>query len=834
MAKKQIKKLSISPNPASFLRTALHHVNDIVIFLSKEGIITEFNRAAEFYYGIKRDHAINMQYEALCKQSKKDVIFSIKKHEIIEKRSFSAISNFNAFFVQENDEENNENELIIEWSFIDLVDLNNDSVGVILQGNNVTEKVKFEMKDKNIQEYLESISSCMPGNFYWKDKEGRYLGCNNALLDTIGFISKAAIVGKNDFDLWPNQAKEITNNDKKVMKSGKILYLEEWIDSPLTGRKDFTAIKMPLLDRYGNIAGVLCNSLEITELKKTQAELKKEKEKAEATNLAKTEFLENIRHDLRTPLSGIIGFSNLIKSEADKIHNEKIAEFANGIHASSEALLELLNEVLETMRITSGDKPLLKKKFNLKSKLEQIVKLNLPKAYEKHLVLTLDYDDNIPKWIVSDPHRIQRIVLDLLANALKFTNEGKVIVSVKLGKIIKEDREAIVKIAISDTGIGIPAEKREEIFERFKRLMPSFEGTYKGLGLGLAIVKQFVDDLEGEIYLESEINKGSTFTCTIPLKIALLDESFDVDKIVDTEPKPAANSNNIMPNMSSIVLNVQEGPTLASILLVEDQEIAVQIGRCILEGLGCSVDIAKDGKQAVMLATSTSHRYDLIIMDIGLPLLDGVEATKEIRRWEATQDNFCTPIVALTAHIDAEHKQRCLDVKMQTILSKPFTKELANQTLKTYLPDKFQKIKNFSKPVLTVQDEANNEMFTNPSAILDLQEAALKTNGNLTLIKELLQMLINSFPQEVSMMQQAYQKQDWSTIQNIAHKLKGGCSYVGAVRLQSVCNHLHKYLKEEKTEKRNDLYRQMLREIEAVKVEYEKLVAEDFIEHKAV
>jgi two-component system, OmpR family, aerobic respiration control sensor histidine kinase ArcB len=234
----------------------------------------------------------------------------------------------------------------------------------------------------------------------------------------------------------------------------------------------------------------------------------------EAVSKAKSEFLENMRHDIRTPLTGITSVAKKIREEVDSV---KIKEYADSILASSNALQDFLNEILETIHVSSGRVPLYKNKFDLKKCLAEIVNLNLAKATEKHLDLSVYYDANIPNYLVGDVKRIQRIVLELVTNALNFTDTGSVKICACLAK--KEDRNVIVKISVTDTGIGIPSDKQQEIFLRFKRALSS-----KGAGLGLAVIKEFIDDLKGEIYVESKLNIGSIFTCVIPLKEALLSE----------------------------------------------------------------------------------------------------------------------------------------------------------------------------------------------------------------------------------------------------------------------------------------------------------------------
>lgn len=249
-----------------------------------------------------------------------------------------------------------------------------------------------------------------------------------------------------------------------------------------------------------------------------------ERSTAEMARHTKTVFLQNMQHEMRTPLSGIVNIAALIQSEA---HNSNIQQYAENLAASSQALLNFLDEVLETVSISSGEIPLLKKKFNLQQTLEQIINLNRAKAQTKALKLSLDIDPKLPQFIIGDKVRIHRIGLELVANALNFTQHGHVTLKASLAK--HQDRDIVIKLIVEDSGIGIAKAQQTEIYQQFKHITPSYQGIYKGSGLGLSIVKQFIEELSGEIYVQSESGQGSQFTCLIPLQTSLLDDETGVD-----------------------------------------------------------------------------------------------------------------------------------------------------------------------------------------------------------------------------------------------------------------------------------------------------------------
>ena len=545
----------------------------------------------------------------------------------------------------------------------------------------------------SIRHYLENIIACMPGNVYWMDTECRYLGCNDNVAKTLGLKLRSNIVGKTYADfaellqLSCEQVESFRQADFEVLSAGiPKLNVEELPFENAQGSKVyFLTSRVPIRDQQGQVVGVVGISIDITERKKMEQQLLETTERAVASDKAKTAFLENMRHDIRTPLVGITGTANIMKSQA---HDpKKIVDYANHLIASSEALLAFLNEILESIRATSGNLPLFKKKFDLKEKLQAIVELNRAKAVQKQLDFLFEYDRAIPRYVLGDPLRIQRIVLELVTNALNFTSQGSVKIAVTVAQ--KKGRNLTLKISVQDTGIGIPLDQQEAVYTRFKRLNPSCEGIYtSGPGLGLGIVKQFMDDLDGELHLVSAAHEGATFTCLIPIKEPLLDDASGVKADVQIdEPSLPAPVTPIKPLTTKTTGTTKAINPQARILVVEDHALAARIVENMLIELNCQVDIAVNGADALQQAMNQS--YDLIFMDIGLPDIDGYAVTQRIRLYEQDK-NTRALIIALTAHVDAENQQQCLEAGMDSMVSKPLTKKGAEDILANLLtPDNY-------------------------------------------------------------------------------------------------------------------------------------------------
>lgn len=523
---------------------------------------------------------------------------------------------------------------------------------------------KAQLAKETAELTLASIIENLPGHVYWKNKDSVYQGCNLAQARSAGFSHISQMVGKTDCEMpWQHEAQILRESDLEVMHSRKTLTREE---ASQLANKNYVSIflskKAPLFDRKGEVVGILGVSFDITDRKKMEEDLRQAHAMAEAANQAKTEFLENMRHDIRTPLTGIVGFSEILKHESNE---QRIKDYADNLIASSHALLALLDEVLEAVRVSSGEIPKLKKKFNLQHTLNHVIELNRARAAQKKLSFTLEIDPALPQFVIGDKVRLHRIALELVANALNFTNHGFVKLCVSLAK--QESRQIILKLVVEDSGLGIPKDKQQDIYVQFKRLTPSYQGIYKGAGLGLFVIKQFIDELEGEIYVESEIKKGSRFSCLIPLQIPLIDDASGVqdemEKIIDG-PYETTYTQQINPQTQP----AKNHPL--HILVVEDNVIAQTVAKSILSKMKCDVDIADTGKNAI--SQWKNKQYDLIFMDIGLPDMDGYEVTRQIRLQELIKKTHI-PIIALTAHVGDENKQKCIEAGMNAVLTKPLS-----------------------------------------------------------------------------------------------------------------------------------------------------------------
>lgn len=377
---------------------------------------------------------------------------------------------------------------------------------------------------------LRSVIEHLPGSIYWKDKKGIYLGRNAFSLEKMRSVelehhhtNKDDIIGKTDYDIFSKEiADRYRKHDLAVMKNHKEYMIEESITLPSGKVIIQLSTKRPIYNQHSEVIGIVGNTIDITHLKEIEDELRKEHARAEQANHIKIEFMRNMEHDIRTPFSGVLGMANYLwETEEDPVKKECL----NDIVQCAKELLDYCNSVLDFSKIESGFHAVADKKFYLQDIVNSAIKMEQPAAKHKQIILSANYDENISKVLIGDPYRVHRILVNLLSNAIKFTQKGYVKLIISLLSI--KNSYMLVRFVIEDTGVGIPEENKEYIFEKFTRLSLSNKGYYKGIGLGLRIVKKFMHEIQGEIDLLSEVGKGTKFICTIPFRQPLTNDFVD-------------------------------------------------------------------------------------------------------------------------------------------------------------------------------------------------------------------------------------------------------------------------------------------------------------------
>lgn len=531
---------------------------------------------------------------------------------------------------------------------------------------------------------LSEMLNILPYYVFWKDLDLAFRGCNALFLKQFNYKDPKEIIGKTDFDFpWSEELREkYRKDDLYVISTGKSLlnFSEEQVQGN-GSIKTLLVNKVPLRSNNNEIIGILGTYTDITYLKKIENDLRLAKEKAEKLSQAKTEFLANISHDIKSPLVGVISTASLIESDASA--SPKLRGYASVIASSGKQISNFFTNCLDLSKLEMGEAVSKTVNFSLKKLVNDINDLFYPHALSKGLSLVIEYDESLPLYVQACKDNLYRILLNLMGNALKFTEKGHVILRVSKEAVF-DDGQVNVLFEIEDTGIGIPDDKYELIFEKLHRLESSYRSQVEGSGIGLYMVDQYLKNMGGHISLKSKLGLGTTFFVTLSLK-----QVHAPDR--DSSPPLSMDLNAFIPQSKQAIdlsiLNSKESSSSLDldkrILLVEDTPVVQMITKILLNEAGFHVDIANTGEEAVDLFKPDT--YGLIYMDIGLPNISGYEATKMIREKESSLGaKKITPIIALTGHGMVDIEEFCGHVGMQAVLSKPLSREQAELTWKYF------------------------------------------------------------------------------------------------------------------------------------------------------
>ena len=595
----------------------------------------------------------------------------------------------------------------------------------------IKEREETQIQLEQQSSFLRSFLDASPDLVFYRNEDKEFSGCNRAM-ELLTGKSEKQLVHLKPADVYsPEAAAKVIETDEKVFRHNVSLTYEQWLDYPDGRKACFEIRKVPYSDRVGKRHGLMGFGRDITERKRYQDAL-------ERASRDKTTFISTISHELRTPLNGIVGLSRILLDTELTAEQEK---YLKTIHVSAVTLGNIFNDIIDMDKMERRKVQLDNQPVDFTSFLADLENLSALQAQQKGLRFNLEPTLPLPHQVITDGTRLRQILWNLISNAVKFTQQGQVTVRVRY------DEGDMLHFEVEDSGIGIPQDELDKIFAMYYQVKDSHGGKpATGTGIGLAVSRRLAKNMGGDITVTSEQGKGSTFTLTIhaPSVAEEVDDAFDEDDM----PLPALN-----------------------VLLVEDIELNVIVARSVLEKLGNSVDVAMTGKAA--LEMFKPGEYDLVLLDIQLPDMTGLDISRELTKRYPRED--LPPLVALTANV-LKDKQEYLNAGMDDVLSKPLSVPALTAMIK-----KFWDTQDDEESTVTTEENSKSE------ALLDIPmlEQYLELVGP-KLITDGLAVFEKMMPGYVSVLESNLTAQDKKGIVEEGHKIKGAAGSVGLRHLQQL------------------------------------------------
>ncbi|OBX11000.1 ATP-binding protein [Gallibacterium genomosp. 3] len=610
----------------------------------------------------------------------------------------------------------------------------------------ITEKNKAQLALQQKADFLRSFIDASPDLVFSRSESGKFLECNRAM-ELLTGKSESELQGLTIQQTFPADiAKYIQGTDKAVLENNIGMTYEQWFKYPNGKVACFEIRKVPYYDQINQQHCLLGFGRDITEHKRYQ-------ETIEKASRDKSTLMTTISHELRTPLNGIIGLSRIL---LDSQLNEKQRNYLHTINVSAVSLGHIFSDIIDLEKLDSRRIQLYKKETDVLRLLSDIENFATFMANQKNLYFKLEYDDNLPNFLMLDSARVSQILWNLINNAVKFTTVG--------GLTLRFSRldQHTYSFALTDTGVGIPANEQKKIFAMYYQVR---SGNQKALGsgIGLSISKRIAKLMNGNLTVSSAPNKGSTFTFT-----------FKAEEAVKLPP----------------IVTIPELQHL-SILLVEDIEINVIVARSILEKLGYHVDVAMTGKDAIKMCEE--KQYDLVLLDIHLPDMTGFEIAEYLhQQYEQEKYDYLPPLVALTANV-VSNKQDYFKHGMDDVLQKPLSLEALNQCLLHLFNLQPQPIAEptFTETALPTKSK-DSEVWQKLDIVMLNELANILGKKTIQNNLNLFASMMPNYLQELSTQYQAYltDPQHKQSLCEIAHKMKGAASSVGLKQLQEISKHI--------------------------------------------
>ncbi|MEO6305536.1 MAG: PAS domain S-box protein [Bacteroidia bacterium] len=725
-------------------RSIVEKSTDIIYRTNEGGFFIFANAVAERITGYSKEELSKKRYIELIREDKRKeaLLFYVKQFNDRKTTTYYEFP-----IITKSGEE--------RWlgQSVQLSELNNYSFEFTALAIDVTERIDFEKKILLQKEKYQNIITNMNLGLLEVDLEQNIQFSNPGFTALSGYNTEE-LIGQKASELFINEADLTLISNKIQQRLNGVADMYEVRAKNKQGELKWWMISgAPNYDYKGNLIGSIGIHLDITEKKKLAEALEIEKEKAEASSRAKEAFLATMSHEIRTPLNGIIGmirelsYEPLLDKQKKYVHNASVA---------SQHLLSVLNNVLDISKIEAGELSLEQEHFSLRDTIKNVKLIMATKAKEKGIFFGVDTNDIKHYAYVGDSARIRQVLLNLLGNALKFTSKGGVYVECKVLQI--NDISHTISISVEDTGIGMDESYQANVFKKFSQEDSSTSRKYGGTGLGMAITNEIIQLMNGKINVKSKKNEGTTIEVIFDLPIG------EIEKI------ESYNESDILKDISS-----------AKVLLVEDNEFNRASAINTLNRFNCDVTVATNGKEATEIVAA--NNFDVILMDLQMPIMDGFEATQFIRN----DLKILTPIIALTANAFKSELEKCFSIGMNDCVTKPFEEdELLNAIYK------FVKVTH--EEVLFEKEIVKEEVPQ--TQLYDLQKLSNLVRNDKEQLHKMVQIFIDQADPSIEEILQAYKKKDLTSVYQVAHRIKPSIDGMGIISLKEVVRSVEKNAKE--------------------------------------